>query len=253
MLWNQGMSQDLDREDRQVERKEEKAAQAENARAIKQLELEQRERESIRRSEDIRLTNEQRAEAARDATAARRELGILAASIAQSKADKPKDLKPLPAKQLNAWTENSKQIKFIDETLAEIEKYKGAFGLQNALPEAITQRRDPKGVNARARVSNIGSLKIHDRSGAAVSAMEFPRLRPFIPDVRFDDAATIDKKLRLFKREYELMQEEIIEAAETQGYRSPAKDTPAAPAPAQESKTINGKTYIKVNGEWYEK
>jgi hypothetical protein len=59
---------------------------------------------------------------------------------------------------------------------------------------------DPKGVDARAEVADIGSLKIHDRSGAAVTISESPRLMPFIPQAT-DDAVTVQKKLARLRTE----------------------------------------------------
>lgn len=44
-------------------------------------------------------------------------------------------------------------------------------------------------------------MVIHDRSGAAVTAAEFPRLA-FIPSPT-DDAETVQKKLRQFVSSYE--------------------------------------------------
>jgi hypothetical protein len=61
---------------------------------------------------------------------------------------------------------------------------------------------DPEGTKLRALIADIGSLKIHDRSGAAVTASEFPRLRPFIPTIS-DDAKTVETKLQNFRAVYE--------------------------------------------------
>jgi hypothetical protein len=87
------------------------------------------------------------------------------------------------------------------------------------LPDAILPRIDPLGVDARAEIADIGSLKIHDRSGAAVTISEAPRLMPFIPKSS-DDPDTALKKLRRLKTE---MQQAGMALAETysedQGYR----------------------------------
>lgn len=102
-------------------------------------------------------------------------------------------------------------IKAIDDALAEMDKpgAKDAFGLVNAIPGASTVRQytNPEGVPARAAVSNIGSLKLHDRSGASVTASEFPRLRPFIP-LATDTDSVIRDKLNGLKNEYKVMQAE---------------------------------------------
>jgi hypothetical protein len=85
----------------------------------------------------------------------------------------------------------------------------------------MVTRMDPKGIAARAAVFNLGSLKIHDRSGAAVTASETPRLLPFIPTPG-DSAKTVKTKLLGFQREYNLMQQGIEDFAKTQGYKSPS-------------------------------
>jgi hypothetical protein len=48
-------------------------------------------------------------------------------------------------------------------------------------------------------LANLASLEIRDRSGAAVTAAEFPRLKPFIPEVQ-DDYETVVYKLEQMKR-----------------------------------------------------
>ena len=101
----------------------------------------------------------------------------------------------------------------IDDAIASIEANPQALGLVNALPgsETVRQYTDPKGVTTRAKVANIGSLKVHDRSGAAVSAQEFPRLRPFIPQ-QSDSPEAATKKLEDLKAEYGRMQAEWAQA-----------------------------------------
>ncbi len=76
-----------------------------------------------------------------------------------------------------------------------------AAGVQNAVP-GLLERTDPAGVEARAAVANLGSLVVHDRSGATVTAAEYPRLRPFIPTVG-DPPEVVRTKLQRFVAEYE--------------------------------------------------
>lgn len=76
-----------------------------------------------------------------------------------------------------------------------------ATGLKGYLPNQILNRFDQGGVEARSAIADLGSLIIHDRSGAAVTASEFPRLAPFIPTEK-DDAATVRKKLNRFVQVY---------------------------------------------------
>ena len=106
----------------------------------------------------------------------------------------------IPANIAKAYQENSTALRKIDTALSEVDKYPAAFGLQNVRGDAISQRVDPKGVTARAIVADIGSLKIHDRSGAAVSVSEFPRLAPFIPQ-EYDTFEKVMGNLDAMERE----------------------------------------------------
>ncbi len=86
---------------------------------------------------------------------------------------------------------NRTQLTVIDDAIRELDKHPEAVGAKRAVGDVvpfaggvsdfINQRADPKGVMARAQISNVASLIIHDRSGAAVTVSEFPRLAPFIP------------------------------------------------------------------------
>jgi len=97
-----------------------------------------------------------------------------------------------------------------------------ATGWKGYIPDFALQRLDPKGVQARAAVSDIGSLVIHDRSGAAVTASEFPRLRPFIPRAE-DDPATARTKLDRFVKEYRAVVDEAADFYRNSGYKVPVE------------------------------
>jgi hypothetical protein len=133
----------------------------------------------------------------------------------------------VPAATREKLAQNSVTLSKIDRALGLVDQQPGSFGLQNVLPDAVTQRTDPSGVEARALVADIGGQKIHDRSGAAVSVGESARLKPYIPAAT-DDAGTVKKKLRLFRDEYAAMQQELNSGASI-GQASAAK---AAAAPA---------------------
>lgn len=117
---------------------------------------------------------------------------------------------------------------------------KAATGWKGMLPQAILNRVDPSGVATRAEIADIGSLKLHDRSGAAVTASESPRLMPFIPTAS-DDAATVKKKLQRLKLEIDNESKAMGEFyGKDQGYRAPpslgggiAKPAPLSGADAQ--------------------
>lgn len=96
-----------------------------------------------------------------------------------------------------AVAKNRTQVSVIDEALRGLRQHPGAVGLKNYLPDPIIQRVDPEGVDTRAAVADIGSLKIHDRSGGAVSVSEFPRLAPFIPSAKDTPDAARKKLTRL--------------------------------------------------------
>ena len=104
----------------------------------------------------------------------------------------------VPAKIQFGYSANNASIKQIDDAISAIETNKGHLGLLNALGDETNQRRDPKGVDVRAKVSDITSLKRHDRSGAAVTFVETPYLKPFLPSVTDTDKTAV-KKLRHLK------------------------------------------------------
>jgi len=97
----------------------------------------------------------------------------------------------------------------IDRAIELIDAKPNSVGPQYKIPgaELAGQYLDPEGVPARASVANVGSLKLHDRSGAAVTISEFPRLAPFIPTAG-DSPAAAKAKLKGLKAEYEVIQKE---------------------------------------------
>jgi hypothetical protein len=145
-------------------------------------------------------------------------------------AGKPAALaKALPASAAKGYLENLQNMERAQKALdlvtgSNVGSSNGdteATGLKGYLPNTVLNRVDPQGVDARAALSDIGSMVIHDRSGAAVSASEFPRLQPFIPSVR-DDAATVKKKLKLFVDNYKAIVDDQGEFYRGSGYNVPA-------------------------------
>jgi hypothetical protein len=125
-----------------------------------------------------------------------------------------------------------------------------ATGLKGYLPNTVLNRVDPEGVDARAALSDIGSMVIHDRSGAAVSATEFPRLQPFIPSVR-DDAATVKKKLKLFVENYKAIvddQAEFYRGSGTTCRRSPAATWPPRRPSLPARRLCRGRVHLPREG-----
>lgn len=126
--------------------------------------------------------------------------------------------RPIPAKVQEGYVGNRTSLRQIQEAIAAIRANPRALGWGNYAPEAITQRLDAGGVKTRAPVANIGSLIIHDRSGAAVTAAETPRLKPFVPQVTDTPDAAI-AKLEALAREIENRNSEIeVTYGEESGY-----------------------------------
>jgi hypothetical protein len=124
----------------------------------------------------------------------------------------------------------------IDRAIELIDERPGSLGTRHKIPgmETISQFTDPEGVPARAAVSNVGSLKLHDRSGAAVTISEFPRLAPFIPSPG-DKPEVAKSKLSGLKREYETIRDEWARGTNTSilgGSRPKTPTAPTKPVPA---------------------
>jgi hypothetical protein len=103
----------------------------------------------------------------------------------------------------------------IDDALRELDAHPKSVGLTRGLPfigDRLDPRADPEGVGARAQIANVGSLKIHDRSGAAVSVHEFPRLAPFVP-LLSDPPEAIRTKLAKLKEALEIETQELERSA----------------------------------------
>jgi len=131
---------------------------------------------------------------------------------------KHEGLKQIPANINLAIIKNSQGVQQLSDTIKLLEQNPNATGFKGFVPGAILNRADPEGVNARAGVADIGSLVMHERSGAAVTAAESPRLVPFIPLIT-DDNATALKKLKRMKAIIEGEQKGLTETySKDQGY-----------------------------------
>jgi hypothetical protein len=135
----------------------------------------------------------------------------------------PPRAKEIPATVQNNLLANVNALRAVENAIASTAAAPDATGvtagLLNMLPGGVVNKVMPGGTKARADISDIGSLKIHDRSGAAVTVSEFPRLAPFVPQVS-DDAATVAIKLQRFREELagEIRDQEALYGAD-QGYR----------------------------------
>jgi hypothetical protein len=128
-------------------------------------------------------------------------------------------LRNIPETINKGLTGNVASISQIDRAIEAVTKNPSAVGLKGNLPQTILNKAYPEGVEARALVTDVGSAKVHDRSGAAVAASEAPRLMPFIPQAT-DDAETVIKKLKQLKTQIEIEQSGILDFySQEQGYK----------------------------------
>lgn len=141
------------------------------------------------------------------------------------------NLKPIPGAVGRAMADTKTAMSKIDRAIETVNAYPQGLGLMNVMGDAIRQRTDPGGVDVRAAVADIGSQIIHDRSGAAVTVAETPRLLPFIPNVN-DTPDTVIKKL---KRLRGVLASDLantqIEFGPDSGYRQTGGDTPPSATP----------------------
>ncbi|MFM6989048.1 MAG: hypothetical protein ACKOXG_10350, partial [Arenimonas sp.] len=145
-------------------------------------------------------------------------------------------LKPLPPAVNTAIITNAQNISKVEQALALLDGKKvgdlqgdpNATGWKGYLPNALLNRFDDAGTDTRAMISDIGSLVLHDRSGAAVTASETPRLLPFIP-LATDDPATAKKKLTRFLQVYRQESDALTTTySKEQGYQ-PSPVRPSMP------------------------
>lgn len=139
-------------------------------------------------------------------------------------------LKALPAPVNEAIITNAQSLASLKKAMTltegkDVGTAKGdaaATGWKGFLPQSVLNRIDPSGVDTRAEIADIGSLKIHDRSGAAVTVSESPRLMPFIPNAT-DSREAAQKKL---KRLFDIAKQEQDALAATYGREGGYKPSP---------------------------
>lgn len=151
-------------------------------------------------------------------------------------------LKPIPLSANTAILGNDQSLKQLNDTISLIEQNPDAVGFKGYLPNAVLNRVNPEGTNARAGIADIGSLKLHERSGAAVTASESPRLMPFIP-LATDDAPTALKKLKRLRDIVASEQQGLSEIySPDQGYRAnPISGRNVVPQPNSDGFSIRPK------------
>ncbi|MGE0290417.1 MAG: cell wall hydrolase [Bradyrhizobium sp.] len=133
----------------------------------------------------------------------------------------PNEGREPPSAIVTGMLDGASSLRKVDDALGAIRENPDAVGPSKMVQIGpIANWWQPGGAKARALVADIGSLKIHDRSGAAVSAKEFPRLQPFIPEIS-DTPQVAETKLRNFRREYlSLLRDQYNVYGPAAGYRA---------------------------------
>lgn len=152
--------------------------------------------------------------------------------LVDARAKERGDLKPVPVHAQKAITGAAATLGHLDKAIAELEANPDAVGLKGLTPDIALNRMDPAGTAARASIADIGSLKIHDRSGAAVTASETPRLKPFIPSISDDYDTALTKLKRM--RDVQAAEQEVLTGTynKEQGFRDFSAPQPTGKAPA---------------------
>ena len=151
-------------------------------------------------------------------------------------ADKEEKLKPIPPQINTAIITNQQSIQKLQDTLKMLDKNPDAVGVKGLLPQGILNRMDEEGMPVRAAIADVGSIVLHQRSGAAVTASEEPRLLPFIPTPSDTYAAAKTKVKRMLN--YAISEQDALRGtySEDQGYRSnPVLSTSSSKLPANTS------------------
>ena len=168
-------------------------------------------------------------------------------AVANAEAEK---IKPIPEKMSSAILQNHQSINKLDDALDLLEANKNAVGLKGNLGQFLLNNLDPKGIDARAAIADIGSIVLHDRSGAAVSNTEGSRLLPFIPTPSDTYEAAKNKLTRM--RKYAAEEQDALKTtySKEQGYKElpnlPARvgiNKPPVGAPPEAKKAPDGKWY----------
>lgn len=148
---------------------------ASDKQAMAKLLLDQRNRE-----DDAQIRADK--EAGLDRRAGNRDTALVKAATERTNlAEFKANNKPVPYLQSQARIKNKAQLDVIIQAYNALVKNPDAFGAKNYFGSDITQRIDPKGIDARDKVGKINAIELHNLSGAAVNPSEAPRFTPFLP------------------------------------------------------------------------
>ncbi len=128
----------------------------------------------------------------------------------------------IPATALSGIQENLRNLRQLDHALSSLDPRTGrpnSIGPGTGFfGNTVTQFNDPQGTTTRARVGEVGAVKIHDLSGAAVSASEAPRFQPFVPTVTDRPEVARDKLQNFRQNLIDTIREQEVAYSPANGY-----------------------------------
>lgn len=178
----------------------------------------------------------------RDANLRRELQGNQLAATAANRQNRPS--KPIPQAAMKSMIQNDVALSRVQDAMRAIETAPGALGVTNMGPGAWIKNHtnaSPQDIEARAAVADIGSQVIHDRSGAAVTVSEYPRLAPFIPSASDSPKVAKAKLLRLgslLQEEADLYKSNYSEDQGFTPYQGTARTAPSAPSTPKPGRNI---------------
>jgi len=150
----------------------------------------------------------------------------------------------IPAAAVTGIQENITALGEVDRAISSLARRPESIGPGTGmLGEMYTQWNDPEGTDVRADVGEIGAVKIHDLSGAAVSASEAPRFTPFVPSTSDQPEAARTKLIKFRERLEQQIREALDYYQPKNGYlpystpkiEQYLKTTPAPAQPLREA------------------
>ena len=137
--------------------------------------------------------------------------------------------------------------RLVDAAMAELEANPQAVGPHRGIPgkigELINQVADPKGIRARAILSDLKSSRLKQRIGGAQTKIELQNLIPMVPSQDDWSAGVTKTKLALFKEAAKAQREVLKARYGIADDEKPPADDPPPPGGGEYSVSYNGKTY----------
>lgn len=153
--------------------------------------------------------------------------------------------KPVDATTARSIAESRVRETTVTKALDAVRNNPQAFGPHTVVGPLAMQYLDDKGVEARALVGEVASLKIKDITGATMTVAEMPRLLSFVPDIK-DKPSVVERKLKLLAAEEAAIQAELARGARI-GDVANAKPLNRAPLAGRPDTTPDGWKAKRIN------